>query len=285
MKIVKKNNMKIGAHVSIAGGIENAPLNAKEEGCECFQMFSRSPRGGKAPEINDEVIEKFQKNIKDNELGNAYIHTPYYINLASSKDRIRVGSINVIRDELERASQLGVAAVMTHLGSSKDFTREEALQMVVDGIKELLKGYKGSAVFLLEIAAGSGDIIGSSFEEIGEIIEKVNHEKVAVCFDTAHAFASGYDLRTKKDVNDTLNKFDKAVGLSLLQLIHANDSKVELNAKVDRHEHIGQGEIGKKGFEVLISHPKLKDVDFVLETPADGRRNDIKILKQLRKNK
>jgi len=277
--------MNIGAHVSIAGGIENAPLNAKEEECECFQMFSRSPRGGKAPEITDEVVDRFQKNMKDNGLVNSYIHTPYYINLASSKDRVRLGSINIIREELDRASLLGVTAVMTHLGSSKDYTREKALQLVVDGVKEIMKGYKGTAVFLLEIAAGSGSIIGDSFEEIGYIVKKVNHKKVAVCFDTAHAFASGYDLRTEKDVNNTLKEFDKAIGLDLLQLFHINDSKVELNAKVDRHEHIGEGKIGKKGFEVLINHSKLKTVDFILETPAAGRSADIKLLKQLRKNK
>ncbi|MFA6392046.1 MAG: deoxyribonuclease IV [Patescibacteria group bacterium] len=275
--------MNIGAHVSIAGGMENAPLNAFTENCECFQMFSRSPRGGKAPEINDEVVKKFQKNIKASGLGKAYIHTPYYINLASKQDRVRNGSISIIREELDRASQLGVVAVMTHLGSSKDFTRAKALQMVIDGIKELLKGYTGKATFLLEIAAGSGSVIGDSFEEIGRIIKKVNHKKVAVCFDTAHAFASGYDLRTKKDVDETLKKFDEVVGIDLLQLIHANDSKVELNAKVDRHEHIGQGEIGKDGFEALINHPKLRNVDFILETPAEGRENDIKLLKQLRK--
>lgn len=275
--------MNIGAHVSIAGGIENAPLNAFAEKCECFQMFSRSPRGGKAPEINDEVIKKFQQNIKNNGLGNSYIHTPYYINLASNQDRVRKGSISIIREELERASLLGVKAVMTHLGSSKDFTRAKALQMVVNGIKELLIDYKGSAVFLLEIAAGSGNIIGDSFEEIGEIIKKVNHSKVAVCFDTAHAFASGYDLRTKKDVDETLKRFDQAIGLDLLQLIHANDSKVELNAKVDRHEHIGRGEIGEEGFAVLINHPKLKSVDFILETPGEGRDVDIRLLKKLRK--
>ncbi|MFA6272593.1 MAG: deoxyribonuclease IV [Patescibacteria group bacterium] len=275
--------MNIGAHVSIAGGLENAPLNAKAEGCECFQMFSRSPRGGKAPEINDEIVKKFQQNIKDSGLGNAYIHTPYYINLASKQDRVRNGSISIIREELDRASQLGVAAVMTHLGSSKDFTRAKALRMVIDGIKQLLIGYKGDATFLLEIAAGSGNIIGDSFEEIGEIIKKVDHKKVAVCFDTAHAFASGYDLRTKKDVDETLKKFDQAIGLDLLQLIHANDSKVELNAKVDRHEHIGKGEIGEKGFAVLINHPKLKNVDFILETPAEDRGSDIKLLKKLRK--
>jgi deoxyribonuclease-4 len=275
--------MNIGAHVSIAGGLENAPLNAFAEKCECFQMFSRSPRGGKAPEINNEVIKKFQQNIKNNGLGNAYIHTPYYINLASKQDRVRNSSISIIREELDRASQLGVSAVMTHLGSSKDFTRVRALQMVIDGIKELLKGYKGDAVFLLEIAAGSGSVIGDSFEEIGEIIKKVSHEKVAVCFDTAHAFASGYDLRTKKDVEETLKKFDEAIGINLLQLIHANDSKVELNAKVDRHEHIGQGEIGEKGFTALINHPRLVDVDFILETPAEGREGDIKLLKKLRR--
>ena len=152
-------------------------------------------------------------------------------------------------------------------------------------LKEVLKGYKGSAIFLLEIAAGSGNIMGDSFEEIGQIIKKVNNKKVAVCFDTAHAFASGYDLRTEKAVKNTLKQFDKEIGLPLLYLFHINDSKVELNARVDRHEHIGKGKIGKKAFEILINHPKLKNIDFILETPADGRDKDIKLLKQLRKNK
>jgi deoxyribonuclease-4 len=186
--------MNIGAHVSIAGGIDQAPLYAKEAGCECFQFFSRSPRGGKAPDLTDGLVKSFKDNCKKNGLVNSYIHTPYYINLASKNNRIRFGSINVIREELERASVLGVKYVMTHLGSANDLSRDQAVKQVIEGIKKILSGYKGSSLFLIENSAGSGNIIGDSFDEIATIIREVpSKDKLAVCFDTCHAFASGYD--------------------------------------------------------------------------------------------
>lgn len=277
--------MKIGAHVSIAGGVQNAPLNAAKAGCECFQMFTRSPHGGPAPKLDAKTVKEFKANCKKNKLSNYYVHTPYYINLASSNNRIKYGSISVIRDDLERGSLLGAKALMTHLGSSADLGPKEALKKVIEGVGKILKGYKGATQFLIEISAGSGNIIGDTFEEIGKIIYSLSPYNIGVCFDTCHAFASGYDLRDKKSVYETLGKFDKLVGLKKMRLIHANDAINELGSHVDRHDHIGYGKIGKEGFYELMHFPALKEVDLILETPPGGGKdiNDLKMLKELRK--
>lgn len=278
--------MNIGAHVSIAGGVEQAPLNAAKAGCECFQMFTRSPQGGPAPELDDEVVSQFKKNCQKKKLDNYYIHTPYYINLASSNPRIRFGSIKVIREDLERGSLLGAKALMTHLGSSKDLGEKQALKKVIAGVEKILDGYKGKTQFLIENSAGAGGtIIGDTFEEIGQIIKTWPEYKIGVCLDTCHAFVSGYDLRTKQAVDKTLKKFDKLIGLSKIKLVHTNDAKAELGSYTDRHEHIGYGKIGKEGFQTLLNHPILKKVDFILETPMDGQKiNDLKTLKDLRRS-
>jgi len=278
--------MHIGAHVSIAGGVEQAPLNAAKAGCECFQMFTRSPRGGSAPVLDKGVVNQFKKNCQKHKLDNYYIHTPYYINLASSSNRIRFGSIKVIRDDLERGSLLGAKALMTHLGSSKDLGKDKALKKIIEGVKKILDGYTGTTQFLIENSAGSGGtIIGDTFEEIGQIIKALPKYDIGVCFDTCHAFVSGYDLRTKQAVEKTLENFDKLIGLSKLRLMHANDTKTDLGSHIDRHEHIGYGKIGPEGFKVLLHHPALKNIDFVLETPKDGKKiNDLKILKDLRQS-
>ncbi len=275
--------MKIGAHVSIAGGVAEAPKNAAEIGCECFQMFSRSPRGGPAPELTPQVINDFQESLKQNKQVAFYIHTPYYINLASSNNKIRFGSISVIREELERSSQLGAEAVMTHLGSAKDVGEKIAVKKVAAGIKQALNGYKGKTKFLIELSAGSGMIVGDTFEEVAKIIKLGQHPEVGVCFDTAHCFASGYDLRNQAAVKKTFDQFDKVIGLKKLGLIHVNDSMVEFDSHKDRHAHLGDGEIGLDGFKALVREPRLKSVNLVLETPKDNKRiDDIKTLKRLR---
>jgi len=251
-----------------------------------FQFFSRSPRGGKAPELTEQLVKSFKDNCRKHKIPNSYIHTPYYINLASTNNRIRYGSIKVIREELERASTLGVKYVMSHLGSANNLSRKKAIIKVIEGIKKILDGYKGTSLFLIENSAGSGNIIGDQFEEINEIIKGVTlsaRNKVGVCLDTCHAFSSGYDLRNKKAIDKTLKKFDAKIGLSKLKMIHGNDSMTEIDSHVDRHEHIGLGKIGKEGFQAILNHPKLKKLDLIIETPADGRQDDIKVLKGLRK--
>lgn len=275
-------NMLFGVHVSIAGGVFKAPANAKEINCEVFQMFSRSPRGGPAPALTKDVVAAFQSEMKANDQAEAYIHAPYYINLASADPKIRSSSIRIIREELERASILGVKYVMTHLGSARGLERAEAVLAVTDAVRRILDGYNGATLLLLENSAGSGDVIGSRFEELREIMADF---KVGVCFDTCHAFASGYDLRTEKAVDETLKEFDRIIGLKFLKMIHINDSKAELGKRLDRHEHIGQGHIGLVGFQALISHPALKNINMVAETPEDERGDqvgDLKILKGMR---
>ena len=281
--------MLFGSHVSIAGGLDRAPSRSKEAGGEVFQIFSRSPRGGRPAELTEGVIKSFKLEMKKNQQAEAYIHAPYYINLASTNNRIRYGSISVIREELDRASLLGIKYVMTHLGSANDLSRAEALTKTSHGLKRVLGGYQGSAWLLLENSAGSGNVVGNSFEELARLIKEIPENaraKAGICFDTCHGFASGYDLRDKKAVDETLKKFGKVIGFSKLKLIHLNDSKTEFNKRVDRHEHIGRGEIGLKGFKALISHPKLRKVNMILETPIDSKGNhasDLKIIKSLRK--
>ncbi|MBT3690528.1 deoxyribonuclease IV, partial [bacterium] len=242
-----------------------------------------------APILTKELVKSFKDSMKENNISAGYIHTPYYINLASIKDRIRNGSIEVIRDDLERASILGIPYIMTHLGSANDLPRDKAIKQVTAGISKIMKGYKGSAMFLVENSAGSGNIIGDRFEEINEIISKLPKKykkKIGVCLDTCHAFASGYDLRDKKSVEKTLNEFNKHIGLKLLKLIHLNDSKTDLGGKVDRHENIGKGKIGLNGLTAFVNHPKLKNMPMVLETPMDdlgGHTKDIKLIKKIRK--
>ena len=283
--------MLFGAHVSIAGGIDLAPKRAADCGSEVFQTFTRSPQGGPAPKITPNVVEKFKSEVKHLKLAAHYIHTPYYINFASQNNRIRYGSINVVREELERGTLLGSTYVMTHLGSARDMGIKKGIAITVEGLVKVLQDYRGSTKLLIEISAGSGEIIGDTFEEIATIIEgtekKLKRKNVLnVCFDTQHAFASGYDIRTPSTLKETLKKFDHTIGLKRLKMSHCNDSRVALGSHVDRHENIGQGLLGLEAFQAIIAEPKFKNVNLILETPRDEKGteivNEIEILKKFR---
>lgn len=279
--------MLLGAHVSIAGGLQNAPLNAAAIGCEVFQMFTRSPRGGQPPVIDKTVSQEFKSNCQRAKQQEWYIHTPYFINFASANNHIKYGSIKVVREELERGSLLGAKYLITHLGSYKDLGQSKGLQQLTEALDKMLTGYKGSTQFLIEMSAGSGDIIGDNFVEIAEVIthSKLKKYNIGVCYDTQHAFASGYDIRTKMAVDKTLQEFDRTIGLKKLKLSHCNDSQTELGSHKDRHEHIGDGLIGLSGFTALLNDDKLKKVNFVLETRHDKVKKDLKILKNIRNKK
>lgn len=277
--------MRIGAHVSIAGGIMNAPKNAADLGCEVFQMFTRSPQGGPAPKIDKEVSKKFREEMEKWGQENCYIHAPYYINFASGNDITRKASVRVVREELERGSLLGAKYLMTHLGSSTsltasstDFTRGDALKITASGIRAVMEGYQSSTEFLLEISAGAGNIIGDTFEELEQIMG--SNERIGICLDSAHMFASGYDIKTKKGFASTVRAIKEAVGFKRVKLIHANDSKVGLGEHKDRHDHIGEGKIGEEGFINFMS--VFHNIDFILETKPDRVAEDINKLKELR---
>jgi deoxyribonuclease-4 len=272
--------MNIGCHVSIAGGIFNAPQRATDLGAECFQIFTRSPQGGKAPELTPEVLEKFSTEMQKNNLQNFVVHTPYYINFASANNRIRYGSVSVVRDELERASLLGAKYVMTHLGSAGELPEDEATAKVSEMISKTLEGYVGTTELLIENSAGSGKIIGATFSQIAEIIKTVNHPKLnGICIDTQHSFASGYDWR---DFEKTLAQIDCEIGLEKIKLIHANDSLTECGSKKDRHAHIGEGLIGAEAFQKIINFAEKQNIDMILETEHEKVMTDITILKSFR---
>jgi len=302
---MKLDVMNVGCHISIAGGIQNAPERATALGCEIMQIFTRSPQGGKAPELTDELIKEFKLKTKNHKLKTVVVHTPYYINFASANNRIRYGSVSVVRDELERASILGAKYVMTHLGSaaiknpslsSSPSQGEDVLMKsgqvrvenidVVEKCAEMLKktldGYSGSAELLIENSAGAGKIIGATFLQIAEIIKKVNSDSLAgVCMDTQHSFASGYDWR---DFDATIKQIDSEIGIEKIKLIHANDSMTELSSHKDRHEHIGQGKIGPEAFKNIVAFAKENNIDMILETEHEKVKEDIEILKSMRGN-
>jgi len=277
--------MLLGAHISAAGGLSNAPKNAAALGVECFQFFSRPPQGGRVGPIPPSEITAFLKTCDEHGFSSYYIHAPYIINLASKETRIRDSSIELLRGELERGSLLRTYGVMFHPGSASGVGEEKGVELVVDGIKRILKGYKGTTRFLIEVSAGAGMVIGDTFEEVRAILDGVEDERVGVCFDTAHAFASGYDLRDADTVAKTMKSFDKIIGLERLEMSHCNDSKVGLGERRDRHEHIGKGMIGIEGFRAIIGSPAFKKVNLILETPPDEVAEDLATLRRLRDGK
>lgn len=276
---------RIGLHVSGAGGLENAPARAHALGCECFQFFSRSPRGGGAP-IQDETARAFRAASRQHRLP-SYIHAPYYINFASSNNRISFGSVSAVREELQRGTVLGATYVMTHLGSASDLGETAALKQVVERLEVIFDPSKIGKIttkLLLEISAGAGGIIGDTFEEFSYILKHLKRRNVGICLDTCHLFASGYDIRTPEAIADTVRRYRTQLSLATLKLLHANDSKFGLGERKDRHTDIGDGQLGVDTFRHLLNHPNFRRVDFILETPGeDGRRKkDVMLLKKLR---
>ncbi len=274
--------MRFGAHVSIAGGIENAPIRAKELGCECFQMFTRSPRGGKPPELKDKLLERFFTNCSDVGISDYYVHAPYFVNLASAQDDLREKSATLVREELERSSLLRVRYLMIHVGSAKEITREEGISNVISSLEKILGDYRGTTQLLIENMAGQGHTVGVGFDEISSILARTRNEDIGVCIDTAHMFASGYDIRTAENVDNLVDQILSVFDLDTVKLIHANDSKAEFNSNKDRHEHIGEGKIGVEGFKAIVGHPFFADMDMIVELPPKEVARDIDILKKFR---
>lgn len=274
--------MKFGAHVSIAGGIENAPLRARQLGCECFQMFTRSPRGGSPPALEDRLLEAFFLNCSEVSISDYFVHTPYFINLASGKEDLREKSVALVREELERSSALGARYVMTHIGSAKGLERDAATDNVVDSLLRVLDGYGGTTQLLLENTAGQGYTMGASFEEISLLLRRVAYDDLGVCMDTAHMFASGYDIRTREGVGELVESVGAAFAPGTVKLVHANDSKAEFNSSKDRHEHVGEGKIGIECFSAMVGNPFFEDLDMIVEMPPPEVSRDIEVLKGLR---
>lgn len=276
--------------MSAAGGLWKAGPAGKELGCEVIQIFSRSPQMFATKPISEEDALGFRESMKENDIKDVYIHAPYIVNLASAKNTTRFGSVKILREELDRGTQLGAKAIMFHPGSAKEVGQEAGVEAVIKGLDRIMDGYEGTCQLLIEISAGAGAVMGDEFEEIAAFIAGAERGKeIGVCFDTQHAFASGYDLRTKEAVDQTFADFDRIIGLDKLVASHCNDSKIEFDGHKDRHQHLGHGFIGADAFKYIVEHPKLQHIDLILETPFDGeeeagsREEDITLLKKFRK--
>jgi deoxyribonuclease-4 len=280
--------MKFGAHVSIAGSIELSIKRALTIGCDTFQIFTRNPRSWTAKELTEDVASKFRNSVLESDLWPIYAHMPYLPNIASPDTEMWYKSVLHLKEELVRCDTLKIPYIVTHLGSPKGSKKEKGISNIIKALNKVFKKYKGECVILLENTAGKDDSLGSSIEDICDIISKIkNQERIGFCLDTCHAFASGYDLRKSEIIAEILNGIDECIGLNQLLLIHCNDSKFDLGSGRDRHEHIGLGSIGEIGFKALLGDKRLRKVPFVCETPVDERRDDkgnLEYLRQLLKN-
>ncbi|MBN1322505.1 MAG: deoxyribonuclease IV [Methanotrichaceae archaeon] len=264
--------MRMGVHVSIAGSIDKAVDRALERGCDAFQIFSRNPRGWKVKEISLDVASAFASKLERSKMAPAVDHMPYLPNLASPREDIYERSVETLIGELDRCRLLGIPYLVTHLGSHLGQGREAGLQRIVSAISRAPDLCK--TVILLETTAGTKNSIGGVFEDIGEILEALDRDDVGVCLDTCHIFAAGYEVRTEDGLENTMERFDDCIGLSKLKLIHLNDSKGGLGSRMDRHEHIGLGQIGEEGIRSILRHDAIRRCPAILETPVDERRDD-----------
>ena len=274
--------VKLGLHLSIAGSIDRVVDRAVERGCDTLQMFSRNPRGWRSKKLGFREVESFRKKLKQSGIWPVIIHTPYLLNLASPKEDVYRKSVEALGDELRRAGELGVPYVVTHLGSHLGHGKKEGFKRIIASVNNSFSEVDNKVVLLLENTAGTRNSTGSSFEDIEYIASRIkDRERIGVCLDTAHAFAAGYDLVSRGAVEHTLQRFDETIGLKELKLVHLNDSKEGLGSRLDRHEHIGLGKIGERGFRNILKSP-LGRLPLILETPVDERRNDVENLRVVR---
>jgi len=276
--------LQLGCHVSISGKIFRSVDRAKVIGCTAMQIFSHNPRAWKISPIPEEDVRIFKDRLKRSGIHPLVVHTSYLINLASPDDHLYQKSVDSFNDDLERADKLGANFLVTHMGSFRERNLQYGMNRVINALNSVLENNPYESVkILLENTAGSGSIIGGDLYETKEIIGGVkNNDSLGLCFDTCHGFAYGYDLRDRKSIDDTIEKIDRLLGFERLCLLHLNDSKGSLGARIDRHEHIGKGKIGLKGFEIMINHPSLRDIPMILETPKKSDDDDKKNLSVVR---
>jgi len=278
--------MQIGCHVSISGSIDKAIDNAVERECSAFQIFTRNPRGWAAKELGDYDIKNFKEKLKASKIERfaTCAHMPYLPNLSSPKDDGFEKSVNSLIEELERCGKLGIPYLVTHLGSHLGTGEEVGMKRLVKGLTKAGQ-VKNDVMILLENTAGQKNSVGADFAQLGEIFRQLKPaNKFGICFDTCHAFVSGYDLRTENDVKETFKEFEKHIGMENLKILHLNDAKGELGCNLDRHYHIGLGSIGAEGMAAVIKLITKKKIPIVLETPIDDTRDDfenVRIVKEL----
>lgn len=266
----KNHRLLLGAHMSVAGGMEKAFERAESIGCTTMQIFSRSNRQWKAKPISRAESEAFREAQKKSTVKPVMVHASYLINLAAPEEEILKKSIAAVGEELERCEMLNIPYLVLHPGSRLKVDEDTALDTITQSLDTILDESEGNTMILLEIMAGQGTSMCYAFEQLAFIIKNTKHKRrIGVCFDTCHAFGAGYDFTTPKKYESMWEHFDATIGLNKLKAIHLNDSKKELGSRVDRHEEIGAGKIGLHAFELLINDERFFDVPKILETPKD----------------
>ena len=264
----------LGAHVSISGGVQNAPENGRKADCDCIQIFSKNQMQWKAKPIADDEAKEFKANMVKFEIAEAVIHDSYLINLASPEKETLEKSRDAFLDEARRAQKLGVKHLIFHPGAHKGSGESRGLRTIAESLN-WVRGRLDSneVVFVLETTAGQGSVLGHSFEQLAKVIEMLDEPECAgVCFDTCHSHAAGYDIKSVKGYEETFNLFDEELGLDRLKAIHLNDSKGKRGSHLDRHEQIGEGHLGNETFLNLMNDDRLEKVPMVLETPAGDEK-------------
>jgi deoxyribonuclease-4 len=280
-------SLRIGIHTSIAGSYLNALESARKLGCNALQIFSASPRiwHGGAARIPEAEASAFRARREQLGLGPLVVHSNYLINLASPEQMLRTRSIQAFHEEIVRALALGADFVLVHPGSRGDAAPQRAISTVIESIKQAAKRIQlGNLRILVENTAGMGAHVGGRLEEIAEILRGLAALQAGACLDTAHLFASGYDIRSEAGLAATIAQIDTMIGLENVPIFHVNDSKIPLGGRVDRHEHIGKGKIGAAAFERLLRHPRLGAMPpeglagraFLAETPIEHPGDDRK---------
>lgn len=277
----------IGAHVSIAGGVENAPLNARKIGANAFGMFVKNQRQWSVKPLTNENITNFRRNLDIAEISPKHIlaHNSYLINLGSNSDEKRQKSINAFLDEINRSNALGIELLNFHPGSHlNEISAEQCLENITKSVNFLLKNSDNVAL-VIENTAGQGSNLGFDFTHLAYIIQNCcDKSRIGVCIDTCHLFASGQDIRNKQIYSETMSKFDKIVGAKFLKGMHLNDSKTPLGSKKDRHESLGKGYIGLSAFENIINDKRSSEIPLILETIDEAIwSEEIKLLRKMEK--
>jgi len=261
----------LGSHLSIAGGYYKAVDAAHAVGCDCVQLFTKNNNQWRAKEITDGEVDQFRGALEAKGIHHPLSHASYLINLASPAEDLWRKSVESLVVELQRAEQLGIPYVVVHPGSHTTATEKEGIALIVKALDDVAaRTQKLAAIPLLENTAGQGSNLGWRFEQLGAMLAGVRDKsRVGVCFDTCHAFAAGYPLGTTEEFQATWKQFDQSVGIGLLKAIHLNDSKRELGSRVDRHEHIGEGQMGLEPFRLLLADQRLNTIPMYLETAKE----------------
>jgi len=277
--------MKLGRHLSISKGIDKAVEYTPKINANSLQIFTKSPRSWKNKTISELEVNNTKNNLKEYNIKGFVVHSSYLVNLATPKDELYNKSINELINDYKQANLLSADYFVFHPGNYVSSTKDEGIKRIIKGINKIFNEVKSPKTkLLIENTAGAGTEIGSNIKEITKILNGINDLKhIGICLDLCHLFAAGYNINSKKGIDDLIEEVNNMIGLEKLNLIHLNDSKYEFNTNKDRHEHIGQGKIGIENFKYIINHKNLKNKLFIIETPPfDGEDKDIQTILKLK---